>query len=183
MVLTDESSELLDIINFSRDRHTAENMLTLAIDILQQSVLKNRMSSVKCVTTDSPSAMIKYRRRMAEDYNHMLTLPCALHVANTLCKDICKINRIKCVIRRNCAVVNFFVASHLWFALANEWAEQRKYSFQSLCEFRWHSMTKVCLSICYYKDSLRDASSKCGTMEECPPIRNEVFQRPSFCQQ
>jgi len=49
-------------------------MLTLAIDILQQSALKNRMLSVKCVTTDSPSVMIKFRRRMAEHYNHMLTL-------------------------------------------------------------------------------------------------------------
>ena len=43
MVLHQESSELLDVVNFSRDRHTAENMLTVAIDILKQSFLKDRI--------------------------------------------------------------------------------------------------------------------------------------------
>ena len=136
------------------------------------------MLSIKAVTTDSPNVMIKFRRRMAEEYNHMITLPCALHVANTFCKDICKIYRVKSIVKRNCAVVNFFVASYVWFSLANEWAGQRanKYSFQFLCESRWYSMVKVCLSIGYYKDFLKDASVKAGTMEEFPPIREDVLQ-------
>jgi len=113
MVLLQESSELLDIVIFSKDRHTAENMLTMAIDILQQSSLRDRMLSIKGVTTDSPNVTIKGRRRIAEKYNHMITLPCAWHVANTFCKDICKIYRVKSIVKRNCAVVNFFVASHV----------------------------------------------------------------------
>jgi len=114
---------------------------------------------------------------MAEENNHMLTLPCALHVANTLCKDICKINRIKSIVK-NCALVNYFVSSHVWFALANEWAAKRdkKYSFQSLVETRWYSMVKVCLSIGYYKAFLKDAVTKCGTREELPQIREEILQ-------
>jgi len=37
-------------------------------------------------------------------------------------------------------------------------------------------MTKVCLSICYYKEILRDASSKCGTKVEFLPIREDVLR-------
>ena len=120
-------------------------MLTFAIDIFNKSALKDQMLTVKCLTTDSPRVMLKFLRIMAEYYSHMLTLPCALHVANTFCKDVCKIDRVQRIVRNNCAVVNFFVASHVWFTLANEWAQQKtkKYSFHSLCESRWYSMAKV----------------------------------------
>ena len=92
MLLHDESSELLDVVNLSKEQHTAQNMLTFAINIFNKSALKDQTLTVKCLTTDSPRVMLNFRRIMAEYYSHMLTLPCALHVANIFCKDVCKID-------------------------------------------------------------------------------------------
>lgn len=173
-----ESSELLDVINVSKERHTATNMVTMVRDIFDQCAVEDMMS-IKCLVTDSPSVMIKFRREMIQEYPHLIGLPCALHVANTLCKDVCRVPKVAKIVKVNCKLVNFFTASHLWFAKANDWAKannEHKYAFQSLCETRWYSMTKVCLSIQYYKAFLEDVQLLSGTVEEYPQIRRDVLE-------
>ena len=136
------------------------------------------MLSITCLVTDSPSVMIKFRREMIRSNTHMIALPCALHVANTLCKDVCKIEAIQGIVKINCKLVNFFTSSHIWFARANDWAKrnrEKKYAFQTLCESRWYSMTKVCLSISYYKLFLEEAAELSGTTEDYPKIKDEVL--------
>ena len=176
-------SESIDVINVSNEGHTATNMVKIVSDIFTQSAVKS-MLSIKCLVTDSPSVMIKFRRKMTQSFAHMIALPCALHVANTLCKDVCKIEVIKGIVKTNCKLVNFFTSSHMWFARANEWAkenQEKKYSFQTLCESRWYSMTKVCLCITYYKQFLEEAAELSGTAEEYPKIKDEVLECINGC--
>jgi hypothetical protein len=76
------------------------------------------------------------------------------------------------IVKGNCAVVNFFTTSHIWFAASLN--QKNKYSFQSLCESRWYSMAKVCLSITYYQPFLLNAAEVNGNDEEHPRISFDV---------
>ena len=93
-------------------------------------------------------SMLKYRHLLSEEYSHIVPLPCALHVANLLSKDICRLEGLMDIVKGNCKIMNFFVKSHKWFHASQEWAKKNKnnkYSFESLCETHWYSMSKVCM--------------------------------------
>ena len=108
------------------------------------------MNVIKCVVTDSPTPMLKYRHLLSEEYSHIVPLPLALHVANLLSKDICKLEGLTNIVKGICKIMNFFTKSHKWFHSSKECAKKNKnnkYSFQSLCETHWYSMCKVCMSM------------------------------------
>ena len=115
------------------------------------------MNVIKCVVTDSPTPMLKYRHLLSEEYSHIVPLPFILHVANLLTKDICKLEGLTNIVKGNCKIMNFFTKSHKWFHSSQEWAKKNKnnkYSFQSLCETHWYSMCKVCMSMYTTRHSL-----------------------------
>ena len=58
------------------------------------------MNVIKCVVTDSPTPMLKYRHFLSEEYSHIVPLPCALHVANLLMKDICRLEGLIAIVKR-----------------------------------------------------------------------------------
>ena len=173
---SDNQSELIDIVNLSMERHTATNMVNIVSDLWERSALK--LSAIKCLVTNSPNVMLKFRREIKQVYQHIITLLCALHVANTLCKDICKVRSVSEIVKANCSIVNFFTASHLWFAQANKWAKENMdhcYSFKALCESRWYSMTKVCMSVSYYQEFLLQAIKNQGTSDLYPKMKEQVI--------
>ena len=117
--------------------------------------------------------MLKYRHLLSEEYSHIVSLPCALHVANLLTKDICRLEGLMDVVKGNCKIVNFFTKSHKWFHTSQEWAKKNKnnkYSFQSLCETCWYSMCKVCMPIAYYQAFLE------YSLDKYPKIPSPVIQ-------
>ena len=123
--------------------------------------------------------MLKYRCLLSEEYSHIAPLPCALHVANLLTKDICRLEGLMDIVKGNCKIVNFFMKLHKWFHASQEWAMKNKnntYSFQSLCETCWYSMCKVCMSIAYYQRFLKYAADVQGTLEKYPRIPSPVIQ-------
>ena len=177
MLLHDhDKSQILDIISLSKMRHTAFNMVDVTVRTLGDSAVKTE--SVRGCVTDSPTVMIKYRKELRHKFRGMVPMPCALHVANTFTKDVCAIDKCREVARANCKIVNFFTKSHVWFALAKDWAGMRpegRCTFQALCENRWYFMCKVCLSIKHYKDFLEWAARNQGMTEEYPSIPNDVL--------
>ena len=52
-------SEIIDIVNVSREHHQSDFLLNLTKEIFAQFAVN--MNVIKCVITDSPTAMLKYR--------------------------------------------------------------------------------------------------------------------------
>ena len=153
-------SETIYIVNVSSECHHSDLLLKITKEILAQCPVN--MNVNKCVVTDSPTPMLKYRHILSEEYSHIDPLSCTLHVSNLLTKDICRLEGLMDIVKGNCKTVNFFTKSHKWFHSSQEWAKKSKnnmYSFQSLCETCWSSMCKVCMSIVYYQKFLKFAAS------------------------
>ena len=170
-------SEIIDIVNVSSEHHQSDFLLNLTKEIFAQCTVN--MNVIKCVVTDSPTSMLKYRHVLSEEYSHIVPLPCALHVANLLTNDIYKLDSLTNIVKGNCKIVNFFRKSHKWFHSSQEWAKKNKnnnYSFQSLCETHWYSMCKVCMSIAYYQAFLEHAAKVQGTLDNYPKIPGPVIQ-------
>ena len=137
------------------------------------------MNAIKCVVTDSPTTMLKYRHLLSEEYSHIVPLPCTLHVANLLTKDICKLEGLMDIVKGNCKIMNFLTKLYKWFHSSQEWAKKNNNntcSFQSLCETHWYSMCKVCMSIAYYQAFLEFAAGVQGTLDKYPNIPGPVMQ-------
>ena len=117
-------SEIIDIVNVSSECHQSEFLLKTTKEILAQCPVN--MNAIKCVVTDSPTPMLKYRHLLNEEYSHIVPLPCALHVANLLTKDISRLEGLMDIVKGNCKIVNFFTKSHKWFHTSQEWAKKNK---------------------------------------------------------
>ena len=169
-------SEIIDIVNVSHECHQSDFLLKITKEILAQCLVN--MNAIKCVVTDSPTPMLKYRHLLSEEYSNIVTLPCTKHVTNLLGKNICRLEGLMHIVEGNCKIVNFFMKSHKWFHTYQEWAKKNKnnkYSFQSLYESCWYSMSKVCMSIAYYQAFLKYAASVQGTMDKYPRIPSPVI--------
>ena len=124
-------SEIIDIVNVSSEHLQSEFLLKITKEILVQCPVS--MNAIKCVVTDSPTPMLKYRHLLSEEYSHIVPLPCALHVANLFTKSICRQEGLMDIVKGNSKII------HKWFHTSQEWAKKNKnnknnkYSFQSLC--------------------------------------------------
>ena len=170
-------SEIIYIVNVSSEHHQSDFLLNLTKEIFSQCTVN--MNVIKCVVTDSPTPMLKYRHLLYEEFSHIVPLPCDLHVANLLTKDTCKVEGLTNIVKGNCKIVNFFTKSHKWFHSSQEWAKKNKnnkYSFQSLCETLWYSMCKACMLIAYYQAFLEHAANVQGTLNKYPKIPDPVMQ-------
>ena len=63
---------ILDIVDLSSMRHTAENLKDQTVLVLQR--LGISMQKFRAVVTDNPTVMVKFRWLLTSDYPHMLEL-------------------------------------------------------------------------------------------------------------
>ena len=75
-------SNILEILDFSSDRHTAEIVLLEISNIVKSSCIN--WAQMKCCCTDSPSTMIKFCHMLNERHKHIIVLPCTLHTLSLL---------------------------------------------------------------------------------------------------
>jgi hypothetical protein len=135
-----DQSEIIDIVKMNDVRHTAVNQMLEIESRFEQSSVP--IGHVKVFVTDSPNVMLKLRRDMCAKYKHMIGLPCALHVLNTMCKDMCQVSFAKQNIQSMCRIVNFFTGSHIWF-------EHSKVSLFSFYLFLFYCCLKVCNTLLF----------------------------------
>ena len=100
-------SNILEILDFSSDRHTAEIVLLEISNIVKSSCIN--WAQMKCCCTDSPSTMIKFCHMLNERHKHIIVLPCTLHTLSLLAKDLCKFEDAVLIVKANCMIVNFFI--------------------------------------------------------------------------
>jgi Protein of unknown function (DUF 659) len=138
LLFGDSESEVLEILDLSSERHTAENLLLDVSNIVNSSCIN--WAQIKCCCTDSPNTMIKFRHLLNKKHKHIIVLPCALHALNLLAKDLCKFADAVPIVKSNCMIINFYMSSHIWFHNSKEWVRKNsasgKYrcSLDSLCE-------------------------------------------------
>ena len=95
-------SEIIDIVNVSSEHHQSEFLLKTTKEILAQCPVN--MNVIKCVVTDSPTPMLKYRHLLNAEYSHIVPRQCTLHVANLLTKDICRMESLMNIVKGNCKI-------------------------------------------------------------------------------
>ena len=148
-------SDILGILDFSSERHTAKILLLEVFNIVNSSCIN--WAQIKWCCTDNPSTMIEFRCLVNERHKHIIVLPCALYALNLLAKDLCKFEDALPIVKSNYRIVNFLTSSHVWFHNSKEWVQKIgtngkcKHSLDSLCETLWYSMTQVCLGVYAYE--------------------------------
>ena len=92
-------SEIVEIVNVSNECHQSDFLLKITKEILAQCPVN--MNAIKRVVTDSPTPMLKCRHLLSKEYSHIVLLPCTLHVANLLTKDICRLEGLMDIVKGN----------------------------------------------------------------------------------
>ena len=122
LLFGNSESGILEILDFSSERHTVGNLLFEVSNIVNFSCIN--WTQIKCCCTDSPSTLIKIDCLLNERHRHIIVLPCALHALNLLAKDLCKFEDAMPIVKSNCMIVNFFTSSHVWFHNSKEWVKK-----------------------------------------------------------
>ena len=103
-------SDILEILDFSLERQTTENLLMEVSIIVNSSCIT--WAQINCCCTDSPSTIIKFHCFLYERNKHIIVMPCALHALSLLAKNLCKFEDAMPIVKSNCMIVNFFTSSH-----------------------------------------------------------------------
>ena len=76
------------------------------------------IKAIKCVCTDSHKVMVQSWHDLQQRHKHMVTIPYPMHVTNIFARDVHAIKDVQPVVHMTCKIVNFFMKSHKWFAMA-----------------------------------------------------------------
>ena len=163
-------SDILEILDFSSERHTVENVLLKVSNIVNSSCINWAKLSAAALIAQAP--WFKFCCLLNERHKHVIVLPYTLHALNLMTKDLCKFGDAVPVVKSKCMIVNFFTSSHVWFHNSKEWVKKNgtngkcKYdSLDSLCDTQWYSMTKVCLGVDTYEYFFFQSKENAGTDE------------------
>jgi hypothetical protein len=88
-------------------------------------------------------------------YDHLVFLPCCLHVISLMLKTLVKHVSVIEMVKNNCKIINFFTKSHTWFQESKVFMNERAHVKKSLnlcCKTQWYSLVEVCTSIHSYEE-------------------------------
>jgi hypothetical protein len=103
-----------------------------------------------------------------DPYAPLFLLFCLLSLSCSNAQKVCVWCSLVCFIVVSVNSLTCFLISIQVWAKANK---DHAYTFQTLCESRWYSMVKVCLSIKYYEPFLKDAKEKHGSSDKYPKLK------------
>ena len=101
-------SDILEILDFSSERHTLEDLLLEVLNIVSSSCIN--CAQIRCCSTDSPSTMIKFRHLLNGRHKHIIVLPCIFHALHLLAKNLCKFEDDMPIVKSNCIIDYFFTS-------------------------------------------------------------------------
>ena len=120
--------------------------------------------------------MLKYRHLLSKQYSHIVPLPCALHVANLLTKDICRLEGLTDIVKGNCKIVNFFMKSHNGFMHPKN-GQRRTRTTCTVFSLSVRLIAIPCARCeCQLQAFLEYAASVQGTLDKYPRIPSPVIQ-------
>ena len=75
--------------------------------------------------------MLKYRHLLSKEYSHIVPLPCALHVANLLTEDICRLEGLMdIIVKGNYKIMNIFMKSQMVSLISRMGKEEQEQHIQ-----------------------------------------------------
>ncbi|KAG2040859.1 hypothetical protein BDR03DRAFT_932489 [Suillus americanus] len=104
---------VLALENMTGQRGTAENLVAVSQKAMDRMEVGDRKNFI-AVTTDNPTVMQYYRRKLQEVFPWILPFACFLHSLNTLIGDIMSFPQMKKIVTKMTRVVTFFNSSHYW---------------------------------------------------------------------
>ena len=159
--ISSSNQYLLSIYDLSSIQHNAQNLKQHLTSIIFQNN-KIDPSSIIALVTDTPKVMEKMKSDIQNEYKNIISLKCALHVLNLICKDITQLDTSKEIIQDNSTIINYFKSSHIMLSLIKKYQKDRNISntLQSYTPTRWFSLSKLCQSVQTYKDAFQQAAHK-----------------------
>jgi len=147
----------------------------VALDDLLASK-KIDMNLICCITTDSPSTMVKVRRDFTEKHKHIMQLGCCLHAFNLIVKDIVSKVPALDICKKNQALVNYFSKDGFWSETLSDWRKESniEHSLSSFCETRWYSVYQVSASVKSHEKGFEHRLQLCNNaLTDTPDIPND----------
>ncbi|KAH9808064.1 ribonuclease H-like domain-containing protein [Melampsora americana] len=174
--MTVEVKKLIDVLDLDDVRHTSENTLAaLKKALAGQGVTWEQIGGI---VTDSPTPMVKLRRLVKEEFPHVITLACCLHVFNLIAKKCLDHPDMKETVNNDKVLVNFFTSSHFWGQKLFNWRTKEgiSHGIRTFCESRWFSMAKVALSVESHEQGFRMCLAALRDKTESTPAINKNVQ-------
>nr|CCA27739.1 predicted protein putative [Albugo laibachii Nc14] len=146
---------ILDIVDLSSMRHTAENLKDQTVQVLQR--LGIGMKKFRAVVTDNPAVMQKFRRLLTSDYPHMIELRCFAHAVNLLVSGYLRNGIPKNALKKSCRLISYFNGSQYWSAAISSWAKTNgiNHKLETFCKTRWYSVVNVFPSVHEHEPAFR----------------------------
>ncbi|MBW0531539.1 hypothetical protein O181_071254, partial [Austropuccinia psidii MF-1] len=147
--------QFINILDLNLKRHTAENIYEAVKKCMQRKQIS--FQNICAIVTDSPSVMIKFQTLLTRDHPHIMRVHCILHAFNLIAKDFMNHPMMASIIKGNKMLVNYFTSSSFWSEYLSQWADENeiRHGLSTLCESRWYSLAKVCLSIQSHEEGFK----------------------------
>ena len=146
---------ILDIVDLSSMRHTAENLKDQTVQVLQR--LGIGMKKFRAVVTDNPAVMQKFRRLLTSDYPHMIELRCFAHAVDLPVSGYLRNGIPKNALKKSCRLISHFNGSQYWSAAISSWAKTNgiNHKLKTFCKTRWYSVVNVFPSVHEHEPAFR----------------------------
>ncbi|MBW0560220.1 hypothetical protein O181_099935 [Austropuccinia psidii MF-1] len=163
--------QFIDILDLNLKRHTAENLYEAVKNCFDRKQISFR--NISAVVTDSPSVMIKFQKLLTNDNPHVVRTHCVLHSFNLIAKHFTSHPAMTSIVKGNKTLVNYFTTSSYWSEYLKQWAKEENitHGLSTLCESRWYSLSKVCMSVQSHEEGFKKCLST---------FRNPTIDTPSI---
>ncbi|KAI0073357.1 hypothetical protein K474DRAFT_1603514 [Panus rudis PR-1116 ss-1] len=186
-----EYPQVLGLEDLTGHRGSADKLVQVATKVLEPPGV-NLVRNVVAATTDDPTVMQSFRRKLQGKYYWILVFWCFLHKLNTILGHIVAYPEMKAIITATTRIVSFFNSSHFWggqlSAAAKEEGINRK--LQTNTESRWYSLILMALTVLSQRKPLtaicmrEDAQRKVGGFSPVSPavITTVLYTREYWVQ-
>ncbi|MBW0537731.1 hypothetical protein O181_077446 [Austropuccinia psidii MF-1] len=157
ITITRRTCQTVDILDLNLKQHTAENLYEAVKTSLERKEIL--FGTICAIVTDSPSVMMKFQKLLTHNHPHIMKGHCVLHAFNLIAKHFITHPTIASTVKGNKLLVNYFSNSSYWGEYLTNWADENgiKNGLATLCESRWYSLSKVCLSVQAHEEGFKQA--------------------------
>ena len=130
---------MVSLRNYSKESHTGEFLASEISDVIE----KIGLDKFAAVVTDNAANCRVARKKIEENYNHILDIRCIAHAINLIATDLGKIDDIKDFVLDCGKITRFFNNSHQCAAILAQGLKTMKISIEELqtwCQTRWGSL-------------------------------------------
>nr|CCA27824.1 AlNc14C722G12444 [Albugo laibachii Nc14] len=147
---------ILDIVDLSSTRHTAENLKDQKVQVLQKLRIEVPATTYLRLSSYDRASMLR----------HAVNLLLSSNLRNSIAKNAMK---------ESCRLNSYFNGSQYWYAAINFWGKSNGIDdkAEKFRETRWYSVVNVFRSVHEHEPAFRYCLKK-NEVEDCPSIPQDI---------